>query len=77
VGEIGNLFGGLFPNAYPQSALQNQWATSTANATNWSTTIDYSVKGDLYGAAAPVKETGPESALAWLDRRVAEVCVKL
>ena len=65
MGELGNLFGGLFPNAYPQSALQNQWAT------------DYSVKGDLSPGRQRRKETGPESALAWLDRRVAEVCVKL
>jgi len=53
----------------------NNYSDATAN---WATgtNITYQFIGDV-GDLYAVKPSGSESALAWLDRRVAEVCVKL
>ena len=72
---LGNLFGGLFQQAYPQ--WQNQWTTNTYGTASTTATFAAPHFDDLYRGGNAVRETGPESALAWLDRRVAEVCVKL
>lgn len=84
---FGDYFGGVFGQAFPQQALQQQQAALgayTASGTDWVTgttvvnigNVDFN---NMYALRQPVKiaPREKESAVEWLDRRVAEICVQL
>lgn len=74
---IGGLFGGLLGGgaAASQQAENLQWQlANTSNAGTWNNTY---VVSTYPVEAAPVKAKGPETALEWLDRRIAEVRLPL
>lgn len=89
---MGNLFGGLasglggiFGQGQAQQFGQQQFTgctfTTDSSTAGSVTTSPYSftISADAYNVFAPQPQiaSGPETALAWLDRRVEEIRVKL
>lgn len=77
---LGNALGG-YNGLAQQQALQNAAAFGNYGSTNitltgGSTATDYNAVGVSPIWEAPTK-SGPETAVAWLDRRIREVSVRL
>lgn len=77
IGGLGALLGlGTQWGQQQQANLQWQLANTSNAGTAYSGTNTYVVSA-VPVEAAPVRAKGPETALEWLDRRVAEVRLPL
>ncbi len=80
---MGNLFAGLGgllgSQAAGQFGQQQQHMFTNCTFTADSDNAAMTISADSFGGTAPQMQiaSGPETALAWLDRRVEEMRVKL
>ena len=75
-----SLFQGLFSQrglGLAQQTLQDQWAAKQFGVLGASAASTITIDSSGSHAVQPQITTGPETALAWLDRRVEEMRVKL